>query len=151
MSDSKTPKYYLGKTRKGKIIEADEVIEAFSLNFWTGNVLKYLLRAGQKTEDPSDDLRKAIHYLEKELAAWEAPFEEKEQEKKSGFAIQGREVQVGDRILAEGSWLTVLSILVRDADKVLTVTLSEGPPGIRSKAQTELQNNVYYDCCRKVG
>jgi hypothetical protein len=48
-------------------IEAIDVIEAFGLNYRLGNVVKYILRAGQKGPR-AEDLRKAAWYLEREIA-----------------------------------------------------------------------------------
>jgi|TARA_B110000977_G_C10980485_1_gene455935 hypothetical protein len=51
-----------GNHYKEKSIQPWDVIDAFDLGFYEGNVLKYLLRdKGNKKED----LEKAIHYLEK--------------------------------------------------------------------------------------
>jgi Protein of unknwon function (DUF3310) len=36
-------------------------------NFCRGNALKYLLRAGKKTADPVQDLRKAAWYIQREI------------------------------------------------------------------------------------
>ena len=58
-----TPKYYKG--RNG--IEAIDFIEAFNLNFNCGNVIKYVSRAGKKTENALEDLQKARWYLEREI------------------------------------------------------------------------------------
>lgn len=52
---------------KSKGIEAIDVIDAFDLNFNLGNVVKYVLRAGRKTENALDDLNKAIDYLDREI------------------------------------------------------------------------------------
>lgn len=42
------------------------VVDAFGLDFYAGNVLKYLLRAGKKDIAPRlDDLKKARNYLNK--------------------------------------------------------------------------------------
>jgi len=44
------------------------VIEAFNLNFSLGSAIKYILRSGRKPgEASSEDLRKAIWYLQREL------------------------------------------------------------------------------------
>jgi hypothetical protein len=43
------------------------IIEAFSLGFCLGNVVKYILRAGRKTPDKLTDLKKAKWYLEREI------------------------------------------------------------------------------------
>lgn len=48
-------------------IEAIDVIEAFNLDFCLGNVIKYVLRAGRKTNKPIQDLVKARDYLEREI------------------------------------------------------------------------------------
>lgn len=48
-------------------IEAIDVIEAFGLGFHLGNVVKYVLRAGRKSADALEDLRKAQWYLEREI------------------------------------------------------------------------------------
>jgi len=48
-------------------IEAIDVIEAFGLGFSDGNAVKYILRAGKKG-DGITDRRKAIWYLEREIA-----------------------------------------------------------------------------------
>jgi hypothetical protein len=43
-------------------IQPWEIIERNGLDFWEGNVLKYLLR--HKTKNGAEDLKKAIHYIE---------------------------------------------------------------------------------------
>lgn len=57
-----------------KGIEVIDVIEAFSLGFCLGNVVKYVLRAGVKLNDPKEwasvkleDLKKARWYLGREI------------------------------------------------------------------------------------
>jgi len=57
------PSYYQGTY-------VDEVIEAFGLGFRLGNAIKYILRADNKDRDR--DLRKAVWYIERELARREA-------------------------------------------------------------------------------
>lgn len=54
------PKHY-----QGNGIEVIDVIESFSLNFNLGNSIKYILRADKKGSR-SEDLKKAIWYLERE-------------------------------------------------------------------------------------
>ena len=44
-------------------IEAIDVIEAWGLGFHLGNVVKYIARAGLKTNDELEDLKKAQWYL----------------------------------------------------------------------------------------
>lgn len=60
----KHPDYYGGEDDP---YEAIKVIEAWDLNFSLGNVLKYVNRAGKKSEDPMKDLQKAAEYLEFEI------------------------------------------------------------------------------------
>lgn len=48
-------------------IEVFDVIEAFDLNFNLGNVCKYICRAGRKTFDPLEELRKASACLDREI------------------------------------------------------------------------------------
>jgi len=50
------PEHYQSNTN----LEAIDVIEAFDLNFHRGNIVKYILRAGRKTE-------KGYEYKEKQL------------------------------------------------------------------------------------
>lgn len=46
-------------------IEAIQITEHY--NFCLGNAIKYIWRAGLKTEDPIEDLRKARWYLDREI------------------------------------------------------------------------------------
>lgn len=50
-------------------VEAIEITERF--NFCMGNALKYILRADHKGK-PTEDIRKAIWYLERELTRRES-------------------------------------------------------------------------------
>lgn len=56
------PDYY----KRGGI-EAIDAIEAWGLGFNLGNVVKYIARAGCKTKDGLQDLRKATWYLDREI------------------------------------------------------------------------------------
>lgn len=66
------------KSIEDKIINPDyysnsdiDVIEFCNLNnieFWCGNVIKYCVRSGKKSkEKETDDLRKAIRYIERRI------------------------------------------------------------------------------------
>lgn len=57
------PKHY-----KSNGMEVIDVIEAFDLGFHLGNSIKYILRAGKKTKDCDEDIKKAIWYLKRYLA-----------------------------------------------------------------------------------
>ena len=48
-------------------IEAIDAIEAWGLGFSLGNVVKYIARAGHKTADSLQDLKKAAWYLNREI------------------------------------------------------------------------------------
>lgn len=64
MSDNiNHPKHYGGDT----VYEAIKVIEAWELNFNLGNSVKYISRAGKKTKNPLEDLKKAQWYLNREI------------------------------------------------------------------------------------
>lgn len=58
------PKHYGGEKNP---YEAIKVIEAWDLNFSLGNVLKYMSRAGKKSDNLLEDLRKAAWYLNREI------------------------------------------------------------------------------------
>lgn len=62
------PAYYGGADN---VYEAIKVIEAYDMGFLDGNVLKYLLRAGKKTESPLEDYKKAKWYLDRLITQWE--------------------------------------------------------------------------------
>lgn len=49
-------------------IEAIDVIESWQMNFNLGNVIKYICRAGLKSNDSIEDLRKAAWYLNREIS-----------------------------------------------------------------------------------
>lgn len=51
--------------------EPIDVIEGWALDFPLGNALKYIARAGRKSADKAGDLRKAVTYLERAIAATE--------------------------------------------------------------------------------
>ena len=63
---SKTPTYYIGKTRG---IEAKDVVMDFQPdNYNLGTALTYLMRAGKKPNNPiTQDIKKAIAHLKFEL------------------------------------------------------------------------------------
>jgi len=52
----------VGGNHYRKAIQPWDIIEEWELNFWAGNVLKYLLRYPYK--NGVEDLEKAKHYLE---------------------------------------------------------------------------------------
>ena len=68
---STNPDYY-----KTGGIEPIDFIRAQRLNFNLGNVVKYVCRAGRKTADSTEDLRKAMYYLQHELDAVQKEAEE---------------------------------------------------------------------------
>lgn len=56
------PKHY---TSHPSGVECVEIAEHYSFN--VGNALKYLWRAGLKTTDPIEDLRKGRWYIDREI------------------------------------------------------------------------------------
>jgi hypothetical protein len=54
------PDHYGGENNP---FEAIKVIEAWDLNFHLGNVVKYISRAGKKSKNSIEDLKKAEWYL----------------------------------------------------------------------------------------
>ena len=53
------------------VYEAIKVIEAWSLGFCLGNTVKYIARAGKKSEDELQDLKKARWYLDRRIMTLE--------------------------------------------------------------------------------
>ena len=62
MNDIHHPKHY---TDHPSGVECVHIAEAFNYNL--GNVIKYVWRAGLKTQDPLQDLQKAAKYIEFEI------------------------------------------------------------------------------------
>ena len=63
--EPKHPDYYKGNNKDGKAIEVFDIIDQFvDGDFYLGNVLKYVCRAGKKSkETKKQDLEKALHYI----------------------------------------------------------------------------------------
>jgi hypothetical protein len=59
-----TPPYYKSPDNS---LQPLDVVDAYNLDFYLGNAVKYILRAGRKTENGEEDLRKAMHYLQLRL------------------------------------------------------------------------------------
>lgn len=53
-------------------IEPLDAILEWKLDYLLGNVVKYVVRAGRKTSDPRQDLKKALYYLNRRLQEYEA-------------------------------------------------------------------------------
>ena len=56
------PNHYGGKNNP---YESINIIEHWNLNFHLGNVIKYISRAGKKTKNELEDLKKAQWYLDR--------------------------------------------------------------------------------------
>lgn len=66
-SPIESPAHYTSTT-----VEPIDAIEAWDLNFRLANVVKYIARCGKKPGiDPTNDLRKARAYLNREIARLE--------------------------------------------------------------------------------
>lgn len=58
------PDYY----KTDSVYEPFKIIDYYGLDFYIGNVLKYILRSGKKdVKKEIEDYRKAITYLEKKI------------------------------------------------------------------------------------
>jgi hypothetical protein len=44
-----------------------KVVDAWGLDYRLGNATKYICRAGKKTEDPTEDLKKAIWFIKSKI------------------------------------------------------------------------------------
>lgn len=64
MSQVNHPFHYGGENNE---YEAIKVIEAWRLDFWLGNAVKYICRAGKK-DDMVQDLKKAKWYIERKIS-----------------------------------------------------------------------------------
>jgi hypothetical protein len=64
MTEQLRPDHYGGDENP---FEAIKIIEYYDLNFSLGNVIKYVLRCGQK-DDELQELRKARQYIDFEIA-----------------------------------------------------------------------------------
>ena len=58
------PDHYGGENNP---YEAIKIIEAWGLDFHLGNVIKYISRAGKKSENALEDMQKAKWYLDRWL------------------------------------------------------------------------------------
>lgn len=66
------PSHYINENKKftrndGKL-EVFDIIDYYDLDFYSGNILKYIVRCGKKpNESMLKDLKKALAYLEKKI------------------------------------------------------------------------------------
>lgn len=67
MGDAINPNHYRSHPSGVECIQITE-----HMNFTLGNAVKYIWRAGLKSEDPIEDLKKARWYVEREIARLEA-------------------------------------------------------------------------------
>lgn len=58
------PQHYGGESN---VYEVIKVIEAWDLDFCLGNTIKYIARAGKKSDNPIEDLEKAKWYIERKI------------------------------------------------------------------------------------
>lgn len=63
------PNYYKGNSPDGKSIEVFDIVDQFvGGDFYLGNVLKYVCRAGKKSKETKrQDLEKALHYIKEAI------------------------------------------------------------------------------------
>lgn len=53
--------------KNNKDYDVIDICKDYNLNFNRGNVIKYVVRAGKKTDNPLMDLLKAKDYIEREI------------------------------------------------------------------------------------
>ena len=68
------PDHYGGENNP---YEAIKIIEAWGLDFHLGNVVKYISRAGKKSENVLEDMQKAKWYLDRWLEIRGGPSDER--------------------------------------------------------------------------
>ena len=68
-TEPKHPDYYKGTNDGGRSIEVFDIIDQFvNGDFYLGNVLKYVCRAGKKSKETKrQDLEKALHYIKEAI------------------------------------------------------------------------------------
>lgn len=64
MKETRGTKFYYDSEKGYDVID---LVKHYDLNFNMGNVLKYIVRAGKKTELPIADLEKAAEYIKREI------------------------------------------------------------------------------------
>jgi hypothetical protein len=62
MNDPINPTHYKSHPSGIEVIEITE-----HMNFCLGNAIKYILRAGLKSKDATEDLKKAVWYINREI------------------------------------------------------------------------------------
>lgn len=84
VQEPKHPDYYKGTNDGGRSIEVFDIIDQFvNGDFYLGNVLKYVCRAGKKSKNTKrQDLEKALHYIKEAIKRCGEQFGEPEQEDK---------------------------------------------------------------------
>lgn len=72
------PDYYKGTNDGGRSIEVFDIIDQFvNGDFYLGNVLKYVCRAGKKSKNTKrQDLEKALHYIKEAIKRCGEPEQE---------------------------------------------------------------------------
>lgn len=100
MSDPINPDHY-----KHLPVQAIEVTRHFTFNL--GNAIKYIWRAGKKSKNAVEDLRKAIWYIEDEIARLETkPAPEVEKNKRAAstsFMVSSTPTATWDE--GRGEWV----------------------------------------------
>lgn len=62
-------KYYEHTLPNGRKIEAIDIIEHMGLDFNQGNIIKYIARAGRKSNDALQDITKAYYYAKRAVVS----------------------------------------------------------------------------------
>lgn len=127
MTDMINPSHYRGDRK----FEPIDVIEDWGLNYRLGNALKYISRNGRKPgEDPAEGLRKAIWYLEREVASLEPsqPYQTTYEDVLEDFAACAAEGE--NPIFEYGNWGAAQEVPFDATEDVLSFDLGDdGPVG----------------------
>lgn len=67
---AKNKKQIAGNHYSKHTIQPWDIIEEYNLDYWAGNVIKYVLRS--KDKNGKEDLEKALHYLESMIEHYES-------------------------------------------------------------------------------
>jgi hypothetical protein len=94
------PTHYGGENN---IYEAIKVIEAWDLDFYTGNAAKYICRAGKKGQDKEiEDLEKALWYLQKKIAKLKAAAVNNHFMEKTCFRSEAERIKFKNKVDSDG-------------------------------------------------
>lgn len=144
--DKTEPKHYKNE------IEPIDVIENYDLNFNLGNVIKYVLRAGKKDgEAYSDDLKKALWYLEREIKKDGADVAESLPKNKPSYFILDYSGEQNDCGLKSGDMFISPSVDLIALNSKPTRLLKDRISAHHYEASQQYTGNYYEDLLEYAG